>query len=505
MKRLNFHLLLIIGIGVALRILCFVGLNSVDPYFYANYAFQILDGSFKIGMSQPLEVFMFRNTILIPTAMFFRLFGINKISAVLLPFLLSIGEIVVIFYLGKALFNKRVGMISALLLSFLPMHVVYATQLFPDIIISFFLGAAALLFLKGENNDSLASSIVWYSFSGLMIYFAYGARETSAVVAFIILLIYSIYSKKIRLLRGFAIIAFLVPVICTWFWHWNRTGDFFFEWNLLSKIYVYAFSCKYLFYYISKVMLPLLSPYKVIPDGFYMFGFFYYFVFTYIIYYFISAILIKKNETKNMNFCITWFLSLYLFLEFNVVADVTWGVLRYSRFLSPLTIPGILILAIFLTGLTENNGVFHKIALWVTQRTYRQVKNAVILLLVFLIGSGLFLFFGRELLLSILTNIYGRGKHILTFDSNYLGVISLYYLSYTVLLAFTVGAIGILWKLSKNGHLDIPGIKRAMMWFVICFLLVTWGFLGIKKASILRGFGSPVTGLPVFKLLHNAH
>lgn len=47
--------------------------------------------------------------LIFPTALFFFLFGINEISAILFPFLCSIGNIILIYYLGELLFNKNVG------------------------------------------------------------------------------------------------------------------------------------------------------------------------------------------------------------------------------------------------------------------------------------------------------------------------------------------------------------------------------------------------------------
>ena len=138
---------LIVIFGLILRLYFFVGMSMNDDIFYAYFANRIATGTYK-----PDSFYSVRTGILVPLAIFYYFFGINEVSSSSYFILISIGEIVLTYYLGKFLFSWKVGLLGAFLVSIFAMDIIYATQLGPDISLCFFTSLSFFLFLKGGKE-----------------------------------------------------------------------------------------------------------------------------------------------------------------------------------------------------------------------------------------------------------------------------------------------------------------------------------------------------------------
>src|SRR3989344_9101540 len=132
-----FLLLLIVLFGLALRLAFFSGMGISDSLVYSKTADDLNNGR-GINTDSTLTLST-RIGIVNATAFSYKIFGINDFSSVLFPLLTSLASIILIFYFGKLLFNENAGLISALLLSFFPLDVVYSTQLLSDLPSAFFM------------------------------------------------------------------------------------------------------------------------------------------------------------------------------------------------------------------------------------------------------------------------------------------------------------------------------------------------------------------------------
>jgi len=120
-------LLLIVIFGLVLRLIFFSGMGISDSLVYSKTAHDINEGR-GIDPDSTLTLST-RLGLILPTALSYRLFGINDFSSVIFVLITSIASIILIFYFGKLLFNEKMGLMAAFLLSFFPLNIVHATKL----------------------------------------------------------------------------------------------------------------------------------------------------------------------------------------------------------------------------------------------------------------------------------------------------------------------------------------------------------------------------------------
>lgn len=99
-------LILILIFALALRLVFFTGLNTSDDFAYVNDVYRIIKPDGIFGEYRPCSWLMScRVMLLYPMTLYFALFGISNFTAALYQLLCSLGGIVLIFYIGKILFN----------------------------------------------------------------------------------------------------------------------------------------------------------------------------------------------------------------------------------------------------------------------------------------------------------------------------------------------------------------------------------------------------------------
>ncbi len=190
------------NILIALLFICF-GLQMTfftgfrdDDIYYASEAYKISKG-IKIDFTQRDYTGGIRLGLLLPTALSFCLFGVNQYSAALFPMLCAFGSIIVIYLLGRELFDKKSAFWAAFLYVFFPLNIIYSTTLYPDLPASFFLGLSILVFIKAFNhkgNTALFSFLV----SGIILGAAYLIKEVVllAVLIYAVIVIDGLKNKK---------------------------------------------------------------------------------------------------------------------------------------------------------------------------------------------------------------------------------------------------------------------------------------------------------------------
>ena len=185
----TYFLLFIIAVfGLALRLIFFTGMGISDSLIYSQAANDI--GTLNA------DTLSTRLGLVIVTSISYDIFGINDFSAVLFVLLTSISTIILIFYFGRLLFNEKIGLMSAFLLSFFPLDIVYSTQLLSDIPSAFFMALGVYIFLYAELKQKLQYGLS-YLLSGIFIGIGYMIRESILLIAlfFISYIIYTILMK----------------------------------------------------------------------------------------------------------------------------------------------------------------------------------------------------------------------------------------------------------------------------------------------------------------------
>ncbi|MEW6096781.1 MAG: glycosyltransferase family 39 protein [bacterium] len=320
-------LIFIVLFGLTLRLIFFSGYVMCDDKYYLMHAYLL-----SIGKFEPLDFnFGLRIGLLAPTAFFFNLFGINEFSLVLFPLLCSIGGIILIYYFGRLFFDEKVGLAGAFLLSFFPLDVIFATHLYPDIPLTFFISLCIFSFLKGESNEKKW----YYLLSGIFIGIAYLIKISTFTIIFFFVF-YMLYKKRIKINYLFIPLGFLLILCLESSLYYFCEGDFLYRYHSLNHWGKIQF-----IYPIHRGSNWIIEPFLMLTIQ-QEFGFFYYFILPIIAYF-----LIKRNN--KVNILLLWTIPIFLYIEYGSTTISRYLVLeRVPRHLSIITLPSLLILAYFL-------------------------------------------------------------------------------------------------------------------------------------------------------------
>jgi len=325
-------LFLIILFGLFLRLAFFSGMGTSDDMAYSGYAYNIGSG---IDLERGLTLST-RIGIVYTTALSYKLFGVNDFSSVLFVLLTSIAGIILVFYFGKLLFNEKIGLMAAFLLAIFPANVADSTKLLTDIPSAFFMSLGVYFFLHSEIKSGLKYG---YFLSGIFIGIGYLIRE-SAIIIGLFFLIYVLYKRQIKKEYFIAAAGFLVMLGVELLVLYALTGNPLFRFTAVQD---YLLKATIQNNYFGRLSFPqglFHYPYIILTDS--LISYFYILIFIAI-----SYLLIRKKRDAYV--LIFWFISLLLYLSFGSGSFTEYIPFKATpRYLSVITIPGILLLACFL-------------------------------------------------------------------------------------------------------------------------------------------------------------
>ena len=206
--RPEIWLILILIFALILRMYFFVGPNMNDDIDYIFSAHEVSEGRFYplYGIS----INAIRSMMTAPVALFFKLFGTGIYSASIYPLLCSLITIVAVFFIGKVLVNYKVGLISAIILSFYPVDIAFSTQLVPTTPVTMFITVGLLLFLYGERTKKRNKKMFLFILSGIMIGLSYLANIITIIIVISFALSYLVFKRKIKKEYFLVILGFML-------------------------------------------------------------------------------------------------------------------------------------------------------------------------------------------------------------------------------------------------------------------------------------------------------
>lgn len=219
-------LIFIVLFGIAIRLVFFSGYVEGDDKHYMVYAHKFSQGEFTPYNNH----WAVRLGLIIPTALSFYLFGINEFSLILFPLLCSLGAIILIYFIGKMLFDKYVGLLSAFFISFFPLDVIYSSHLFPTIPIAFFMALAVFFFLKGEYNRKS----IYYLLSGICIGISSSIHMMGPYIG-LFFIIYLLYKRNFRVNYLFLPMGILVIFSMEAIFYYIQTHDPLFNYHITTE------------------------------------------------------------------------------------------------------------------------------------------------------------------------------------------------------------------------------------------------------------------------------
>jgi hypothetical protein len=152
--------------------------------------------------------------LLVPLSYVYNYFAfgeINEHAAKVIPGLFSIGLIGSTYLLGKHLYNKKIGLFAALLLSFSPLFLKYATSGYTDIPGAFFYTNSILYYWLTYRYRSMKYAIL----TGLMVGFSIWTKNSTLLIFISILLFFIIQTliDQLRKTEGYIHLHHLVFIL----------------------------------------------------------------------------------------------------------------------------------------------------------------------------------------------------------------------------------------------------------------------------------------------------
>ncbi|MFA7707792.1 MAG: glycosyltransferase family 39 protein [Candidatus Pacearchaeota archaeon] len=157
----NFTLGLIILFAIGIRIYYFI-LTKIQPLWWDEAEYFVLARHWA-GLSPHLGyVFDPVRQVLNPFLMslFFRLFGVGEFLPRIFLLILSIASVIGMYFLGKELFDKKVGLLSCFFMSIFWVNLFFSFRVLVDIHSLTFFIFSAFFFYKYLNTGS-KSSLYW--------------------------------------------------------------------------------------------------------------------------------------------------------------------------------------------------------------------------------------------------------------------------------------------------------------------------------------------------------
>jgi 4-amino-4-deoxy-L-arabinose transferase-like glycosyltransferase len=179
-------LAVIVAMGATVRIWALGGLSFAlgsDDSRYVAVAQNLAAGNLPDGDA---EWFGARAVFLWPVALIFRLAGADDYRAVAWPLACSLLSIVAAFLIGRELMGRRAALVAAGLVALAPVEVIWATRLRPDAVMPAFVALAVWAALRARRSTGHAGG--WLAGAGVLTGAAWSAREAAIVMVPVVVL-----------------------------------------------------------------------------------------------------------------------------------------------------------------------------------------------------------------------------------------------------------------------------------------------------------------------------
>lgn len=127
----------------------------------------------------------------LPAGMIIAVFGLSYWSASLLPFLASLGEIILVYWFAMRAFSRRVAALSAAMLAFLPLHIHLSSRIHTDAMVAAAMTVTFVAFWAAENSRNRQL----YFLSGIAAGFVFFIKEL-VIVFLAVFVIYLLWTRR---------------------------------------------------------------------------------------------------------------------------------------------------------------------------------------------------------------------------------------------------------------------------------------------------------------------
>ena len=146
-------LVLFVLFGYFVRKALFTGMVWSDDYDYAQLAVMIIEGRYNPVDIGPYNLYAWRFVMIYPLAFFFKLFGSTSENvAVIWPMISSLATAVLLYVIGRKLFDSKTGLVAAALHLLYPSDILFSTSVLTETPFNLVIALSVLLFVFGEDD-----------------------------------------------------------------------------------------------------------------------------------------------------------------------------------------------------------------------------------------------------------------------------------------------------------------------------------------------------------------
>ena len=170
-------------------------------------------------------------------SLFFSSFGVSDTIARIAPAIFGILTVIFVYFIGKELYDKRVAMVAAIVMTIIPYHIIVSRQVLLDVPLSFFSTLTLFFVIRYLGQDK---GIHWLYFIGASSGLSFLSKEVGifVLVASIICLILTkkFSLKKLAIIGSSFLLAtspFWIPILTIQeaqqtalsYWQWQTSRD----------------------------------------------------------------------------------------------------------------------------------------------------------------------------------------------------------------------------------------------------------------------------------------
>jgi hypothetical protein len=164
-------LALLLGLTAAVRLIFFTGMALGDDVFYVTQS--LACAQLASWPPEPLH-WHTRLGVILPTVLSLKTFGTQPLAFVAWPLFISTLGVLVCFRVADDLAGRRAAWLAAMFQAVFPLEVIYATHLFPDVIVGLFSTLSVWSWIRALRSDR-ARDYIW---AGTFFAAGYLCRET---------------------------------------------------------------------------------------------------------------------------------------------------------------------------------------------------------------------------------------------------------------------------------------------------------------------------------------
>lgn len=170
-------------------------------------------------------------------SIFFANFGVSDVIARMVPAIFGILTVIFVYFIGKELYDKRVAMVAAIVMTVIPYHIIVSRQVLLDVPLSFFSTLTLFFVIRYLKQDK---GIYWLYFIGASSGLSFLSKEVGifVLIASIVSLILTkkFDFKKLAIIGVSFLLAtspFWIPILtipeaqqtALSYWQWQTSRD----------------------------------------------------------------------------------------------------------------------------------------------------------------------------------------------------------------------------------------------------------------------------------------